>query len=128
LRACNRLHVYGFRLGGRTVEKARLEVAALHRGRVRATAMEEISERYVVLDTARTVVAVPGGSQQRDRGREPVPQVVYPRSRRDERAEVGDDGAAFRSLAIGRSQRRLGSRQVPLATNLPEAFDTTARV
>jgi len=53
------------RLGGKTVEKARLEVAALHRGRVVATATDEGGQHYVVLDTARALVAVPVGAQQR---------------------------------------------------------------
>jgi len=59
------------RLTGKTVEKARLEVAALHRGRVVTAAIDEGGETYLVLDTGRTLTAVPtGGAQRFSAGRE----------------------------------------------------------
>ena len=53
------------RLTGKTIEKARLEVAALHRGRVVTAAIDEGGETYLVLDTGRTLTAIPAGAAQR---------------------------------------------------------------
>jgi hypothetical protein len=53
------------RLGGKPIEKARLEAAALYRGRVVATAIDQGGERYLVLDTGRTLIAVPAGAEQK---------------------------------------------------------------
>ncbi|HME69194.1 MAG TPA: hypothetical protein VKM54_04930, partial [Myxococcota bacterium] len=53
------------RLTGKTIEKARLEVAALHRGRVVTAAIDDSGETYLVLDTGRTLTAVPTGAAQR---------------------------------------------------------------
>jgi len=52
------------RLTGKTVEKARLEVAALHRGRVVTAAIDENGGTYLVLDTGRTLTAIPAGAAQ----------------------------------------------------------------
>jgi hypothetical protein len=51
-------------LTGKAVEKARLEVAALHRGRVVTMAIDEGGETYLVLDTGRTLTAIPAGAAQ----------------------------------------------------------------
>ena len=53
------------RLGGKPVEKARLEAAALYRGRVVAMAMDNGGESYLVLDTGRSLTAVPAGAEQK---------------------------------------------------------------
>jgi hypothetical protein len=53
------------RLGEKPIEKARLEAAALYRGRVVATAIDDGGNRYVVLDTGRSLTAVPARAEQR---------------------------------------------------------------
>ncbi|HYB12279.1 MAG TPA: DUF3363 domain-containing protein [Myxococcota bacterium] len=53
------------RLGGKPIEKARLEAAALYRGRVVAAAMDDAGESYLVLDTGRSLTAVPAGTEQK---------------------------------------------------------------
>jgi hypothetical protein len=49
------------RLTGKTIEKARLEVAALYRGRVVTMASDDSGASYLVLDTGRTLIAIPTG-------------------------------------------------------------------